>query len=232
MKKLCFFVVCLLLLSGCSAIGENEVLKDGTVNENVSISENSQNLYVEDESMESYVQSLIDVYIDTIRPNNYEYSKEVNDNNATVKFNKKYNNICSYFKNSLFVSIFMDEHSCNETEEYYEVNAKSSYFVCGDDCLEKPELDNVRLSFKFNQKVLSSNADMIEGDTYAWNFNASKENTLTLRIEKPKKSFVEEIKENQNSNIGILVAVVLVVVIILFILILLNKNRKNKIDYS
>lgn len=232
MKKLCFFIICLLLLSGCSAVVNNEVSKDGSVSENVNISENTQNLYTEDESVDSYVQSLIDVYIDTIRPYNYEYSKEINDNIATVKFNKKYNNICSYFNNSLYVNHFMNEVSCNETEDFYEINAKSSYFVCGDDCFEKPELDNVVLSFKFDQKVLSSNADMIEGNTYTWNFNENKENILSLKIEKTKKSFVEEIKEKQNSNVGILFVLGLCVVIILFILILLNKYRKNKIDYS
>ena len=83
-------------------------------------------------------------------------------------------------------------------------------------------IDEIQIKIKTNHKVLSHNADLIEGDTYIWKITDENSNNKSIQIR-----FSKDQKKNILGLI-ILGITVIIAIIILFVL-WIQRKKNNKI---
>lgn len=228
MKKV-IIILFVILLTGCRATVESNVNKDGSVTEVVNISENINNVLIGEQTYTEYVNDYIDFYKYTLDEEGYTYSSSITDSEIIVTLTKQFSDVCSYFNNSLFVKTSSNNLSCINKDGNYEIEGDIGYFVCGDDCMEPPEVDNATLTVNLKGKALSSNAPSVDGNSYTWNFDSSLDNKLELVV----KDDVTILESITNHKPLLIFGVVFLIIIILSFtaFVLLKKYRSNKFDY-
>ncbi len=230
MKKFFLFIVCLLLLTGCSASITNSVNNDGTVLETVEISEYISNVNFEDQTSQELADDLLSVYSDTLDEEGYKYSSSVTDSEIIVTLTKEFSDICSYFNNSLFVKTSSNNLSCVNKNGNYEIEGNISYFICGDDCMEPPSIDNATLTIDLNKEPISSNANTVSKNSYTWNFDSSSDTKLELTV-KNNDPILNSMVKNISPTTWVIVGLVIVFIFLLIGFILYKKYKNNRIDY-
>lgn len=229
MKKI-FLVLLVLLLTGCSVKADTNIHKDYSVTEKISIFENKENIDVENSSYEQYIVDLKGFAIQNYNLSGYKYNNTFTDNTISVTAVKKYDNICDYFKNSPSITNFFNNVNCIHKLGYYSIVASSDYYKCDNDCIEKPDVDNVSLNLIISPKVIESNAKEKYGNRYVWKFSNDTDNKFNLKI---KENIVSKANNNASDTfIEILLIIFLIIIIVFaFTYILYRKYKKNIIEY-
>ena len=163
-------VVLVAFLTGCSA-EYNIVIKENTVNENIIlISENE-----EDREILNNTEWLIsynhDIFLENASSDGEIIDENVYDTiskNGNVNFTHDFKN--EEYKNSTAInecydSVYLDTISGKK------VISTSNVAKCLDNY---PKLNSIKVKITVEGKVISNNADNINGNTYEWNIN--KEN--------------------------------------------------------
>ncbi len=230
MKKCFLLIICLLLLTGCNASMTNSVNNDGTVLETVEISEYISNVYLEAQTPQELANDLLSVYSDTLDEEGYSYSSSVTDSEIIVTLTKEFSDICSYFNNSLFVKTSSNNLSCVNKDGNYEIEGDISYFICGDDCMEPPSIDNATLIIDLNKEPISSNANTVNENSYTWNFDSSSDTKLELTV-KNNDPILNSMVKSVSPVTWVIVGLVIVCIFVLIGFILYKKYKSNRIDY-
>ncbi len=230
MKKCFLIIICLLLLTGCNASIKNVVNNDGTVLETVEISEYINNVFLEDQTPQELADDLLSVYSDTLDEEGYSYSSSVTDSKIIVTLTKEFSDICDYFNNSLFIETSSNNLSCVSKDTNYQIEGDINYFICKDDCMEPPEVDNATLTINFQEDPISSNANSINENSYTWNFNSTSDTKLELTV-KNNVPILNNMIKNTSPITWVVVGLVAVCIFILIGFILYKKYKSNKIDY-
>lgn len=230
MKKCFLLIICLLLLTGCNASMTNSVNNDGTVLETVEISEYISNVYLEAQTPQELANDLLSVYSDTLDEEGYSYSSSVTDSEIIVTLTKEFSDICSYFNNSLFVKTSSNNLSCVNKDGNYEIEGDISYFICGDDCMEPPSIDNATLTIDLNKEPISSNANTVNENSYTWNFDSSSDTKLELTV-KNNDPILNSMVKSVSPVTWVIVGLVIVCIFVLIGFILYKKYKSNRIDY-
>lgn len=226
MKKI-FLVLLTLLLAGCSANVDVNIHKDYSVTEKISIFENKKNIDVESSSYEQYVNDFKEFAIQNYNLSGYKYNSTFTGNTISGTTVKKYDNICDYFKNSASITNFFNDVSCIHKSGYYNIVASSDYYKCDNDCVEKPEIDNVSLNLMISPKVIESNAKEKNGNRYVWKFSNNTNNKFNLKI----KAKTISKTANNTSTMVLLVVFLIIIILLIFSYILYRKYKKNRIEY-
>lgn len=231
MKKIVLLIICVLMLSGCTASSTFDISFNEKVKEKSKISENVSNIDTIDQGMDDYLSDTIDIYKDDLDNGKYKYKTTYDDTQAVGEFSTSYDNVCSAFINSIFTKQFFTELSCDVVEGYYEINGKVSYFICEDNCMELPVINSAVLNINLPQKAVSNNADEIEGNTYTWNFEEGQgEKVVELKFKQNK--IVSIIKSNTKKDKKNIIIIIFGISILLLLLIfgLYSKYKKTKIS--
>lgn len=230
MKKVFLLIICLMLLTGCSASIKSEVLNNGRVIETVNITQNISNLYLGDQVPQEYLNETLSVYSDTLDEEGYKYSSSVTNSEIIVTLTKEFSDICSYFNNSLFVKTSSSNLSCVNKDGNYKIEGDISYFICGDDCMEPPSIDNATLTIDLNKEPISSNANTVNKNSYTWNFDSSSDTKLELTV-KNNDPILNSMVKSVSPITWVIVGLVIVCIFVLIGFILYKKYKSNRIDY-
>lgn len=228
MKKILLMILCLIILSGCSANINADVLKNGKVKETVILNTEKSD-FPEGTSFNDVIENYLNNYKDMI--DGYKYSDVSTDNVLSFKFEKEFDNICDYFKNSIFVSNNISNLDCDSSGTKYILNANVNNFTCTEDCLEGPLIDKVTFELSSTNRIIKNNSDNVIDNKYEWNFEGTHNKNINLVIDKSVSSKINStIKKNNRSFVAILIFIPIALFIILFV-ILRKKYKENQIDF-
>lgn len=228
MKKKLILLIILFIVTGCSSTTEIEISKSGVVKEKINLKEHIKNIEETGQSAQQYIDGTLDVFKGNLKLDNYKYSTFLEDNYMKAKIYNKYENLCDYIKNGQSSNFVFSDISCVKTDDYYELNGISDYFICDDDCYEYPEIYDLKLTIILPEKALLNNADEVNGTNYTWNFsvNDSKPKQISLKL---KRYRIYEMVRNKIYPKLIFIIPITLCIIVGFILI--HNYKKNKFDY-
>lgn len=228
MKKILLMIFCLIVLSGCSANINADVLKNGKVKETVILNTEKSD-FPEDTNYDDVIKNYLNIYKDML--DGYKYSDISTDNVLSFKFEKEFNDVCNYFKKSVFVSNNTTNLDCDSSGTKYILNASVNNFECTKDCFEGPLIDKATFELNSTNKVIKNNSDNVTNNKYEWAFEGTHNKTINLVIDKSVSSKINNtIKKNNNSFVAILIFIPIVLFLILFV-ILRKKYKENQIDF-
>ena len=228
MKKILLMILCLIILSGCSANVNVDVLKNGNVKETVILTAEKSD-FSEDTNFDDVIENYLNTYKDML--DGYKYNDVSTDNMLSFKFEKEFDDVCDYFKSSIFVSNNINNLDCDSSGTRYILNANVNNLECGEDCLEGPLIDKATFELSSTNRVIKNNSDNVIDNKYEWNFEGTHDKTINLVIDKSVSSKINNtIKKNNGSFIAILILIPIMLFIILFV-ILRKKYKENQIDF-
>lgn len=212
MKKI-IFIFFLLFLSGCTATYQL-TLDDNKITEKLTLIETNSLLFdVKNDSgwaLREIFESL--TINDEFAEENYSIKSLNNDNQLGVEY---YSNKTKKIINSSALNQCYINPQMTESENIVKINTGSDF-----KCYEYYNtLDTVKVIFKTNHKVISSNADIVEGNKYIWNI--TKDGNKQIEISYDKTVI------NKNSMTIIIISVI-VVLVILSIYYFISVKRKNE----
>ena len=203
-KKLILAMLIALCTTGCT-VDYNLVIEDNNIKETTTFHQKSNNT---DEKSSRYSQYLEEypIYIDEkylyYNPNkkvegNTYYDKSITDDsngyNATYKAEFK---IKEYDRSRFFNYAFVNRSSGYDKNEgcYYIIADKLKIFE------QENNINHINVSINLvGYKVIESNQDSVNNNTYTWSFDRSdKERSIVLRLKKDNSNV--EVKPSNNDK--------------------------------
>ena len=225
MKKILILIL-LIVLTGCSSDLNIIINSDNSVEENITIiNDNIPNIEL---SKSEYLDELIEFNgVDS----NYKLNKIVEDNYIGVELDRDYidNNICDSLRDSS-LSKLMSDFKCKKEDEMYIIYGNVNYFACDENCFEPPEITDGTVNITLPNKAKKHNANEVNGNTYTWHFDGSKDQMMELEFK------IKGSSKNDTYNVDLIKTTIVLVLGILVIgiivgIILYNKYQKNKLEY-
>ena len=214
-------LIFVLLFTGCTS-NFNIEIKDESIIQNVSISMNNNEL-----TKNSVAKTLEDIVMNVYNDTEFlGYFSIVGSNKSNPLKAVNTYNLNSYdFDYALYYCYD------NQNISYSNNNLKietSNYFNCFD---KYNMLDEVNINVTTGYKVLETNADKIDGNTYTWNITKSNKKGIKLVLDTTVDEIEEkEIKKEQiNKNLIFIIIGILVLLgfsTIIYVYIKSNKNNK------
>lgn len=218
MKKLIITLLCLIVLSGCTAELNADIRKDGSVYETIILSQD-KSVFSKDIVVDNIINNYLEIYKDMLK--GYTYEDISTDNYAKLKIQKEYDSVCSYFKESIFIRNSTENLKCEEVDGTYEIFATANAFKCDENCFEPPLIDDATLNITSSKKIISNNADEVANNKYTWKVSENSSSDINLIIKKSSN--------NTYKNIVIL-TLILVSFMTIVSLLLVKKYNKNRIE--
>lgn len=219
MKKNILLITMLIFLTGCS-VNYNLKFNKDTIEENITI-----NVENEQEKQNTKYFENRDFYAIIDAKTESQYRKE-KDKNSNYNFSYEYS--LKDFKNSRFTSCY-DAYTLTDDDGIISLNTSKKF-----KCLtyDYNNIDNLTINITTDYKVVETNADEVEGNTYKWNINKNNSENKPIKFsynvnKKRRITLSEFLKENKLSIIIALIALSLFVLITISIYI--KHKRVNKI---
>lgn len=216
-------MIVLFVLSGCRAKYELDINDDLTVNHYISGLETNEFYAQFNSSVEDVNKLLMATFNDFIYSNDY-FIKVLDENNMKgVLVSKNFNSL-EELKNSFeLYKMYFGDFDLDESDGVYSISLKNK--KNGFDFSNRYYVDEGEFIISLPFKVLSHNADRVEGNKYIWNFDLS-ENTkddIYIKFDSNKKS-----GDSNYSFIILLGISVLIISFITFMIIRFFYLRKSK----
>ena len=146
---------------------------------------------------------------------------------ATVT--NSYSNIEEYsnkFKSDVFDKVLL-------TKKNNEISIKADQiYMLGGNYSHQLLYDEIKVNITIPYKVISSNADEVNGKTYTWNIEKEKLKNIEISYkEGSKKNSINLNIKNKtyNINYGLIVIGVIMLIILSIVIVVSLKNKKNNI---
>ncbi len=217
MKKIKFILItmCLILLSGCTATYEINI-KDDKVIEKLSLIERDVTLFDKVSDTGSTLRQDFDALLnndDIFSKKNYEM-KSLNDSNQLgIEYSSSW---AKTIVNSSILNQCYDDFNIEIYKGIVTIETGNN-FKCYD---YYENLDTIRVVFKTNHKVISTNALEKDGDSYIWNFN--EESNKNIRI-----SYYEDKMDSSFDLVTIMLILTVLGIVGFIIYIIFNRIRQN-----
>lgn len=214
MKKVILLIVLVLTLCGCSAKYEI-TLKNNKITEKFVIVESDKSIFDKQldtgwtirESFESLLND------DDYASENYEIKSLINDEQLGIEYvSKETESILS----SSIVQQCYKNPSVIEEGNIVTINTGTEF-----QCYELYEnLENIEVILKTDYKVISSNADSINNDTYIWNISEGGNKQIEIAY---------EVSDNSSKYVYYVIGALSLILIVVFIY---TRNKiKNKNEF-
>lgn len=218
LKKIILSVLLLLFASGCDAIYNVEIYND-TCKEDVTIIEDDSNNWYDKNQYGATFKDMLD---EEYNHDNYYYSKKMISSESELGLNYKGELSLIDYDTSSIVYRCYDYFTMAEKDESIVIST-SNHNRCFDNY---KWLDNLTINVKTNHKVISNNADNINGNTYTWELS-KYDNDRPIQIELSKDEYVFNYDNEILKKFGT-VAIVVGSITLLLILVALYFYIKNK----
>lgn len=202
MKKLFILFILMFFLTGCSASYDIEIYNNTVKEDLVYVEEDSTKWDSEAQYGLSY-RELVNSSVnypypafnstvvdenDTIKVEGVEYY-----NNKLLSDNYKLGQKLSYHKFSL--DNFNDSSIVKKCYQYFNIIEEDENIVLSTSltnrCFDEYEkLDNITVNLKTNHKVVSSNADIVNGYRYTWNLSRENKDDAAIQITLKKDEYI------------------------------------------
>lgn len=211
MRRCLLILLTLLFITGCKVTYSLDIENDFKIKESISASETVKYF---DENYKYYDRKeAIDGIYETMKskiPVDYAYKH--NENDTGVLANYEYNNIKEYLKKNNFYKQFFENIDLTEKGSIISIKSTGEFYRYSLQDFQRFAIDEFELKIKVPFKVISNNADEVNGNTYIWRINSKTEN----------KSIVLEydtsiLGARQYDTIIIIIAVIIIASVILFV---------------
>ena len=214
MKKNIFLVLILFVLTGCTANYEIEI-NNNKIKEKLTVLENNVELFDKENDSGWTLRDSFNAILSRDEFSKDDYSIESLNNKNQLGF--KYNNEkLESIINSTILNQCYTNPSVKIKNNIVEIQTGDSF-----ECYELYEnLESVKVTFKTNHKVISTNADLKQDNKYIWNITEKGNKNIKISYDNSKK--------NTDFNIYIYIVVGGLVLIILLSIIskkIITKNR-------
>lgn len=239
MKKILVMMGFIILFSGCTVNYNISFKYDNSIDEDVKISVLNKDIEDAGYTIKEAVNGSLESYKDILYQNDFNSSTEYNNNNVVVTLESK-NKTVEKFTKLLYFQRMFNGADVEETKDYYSFKTNGIYNQSGlfydpygiaDDGF----VDQININIKFENKVVSNNADNFDNSTNTgtWILDKNTVNkTIEFKIEKDKSKQKSSKRGNIKSSKGFMKTLIIFGIIIIIIVLLyavgLNKNR-NKI---
>lgn len=216
-KVIILFIV--LLTSGCT-VQYNINIDENYINEDINMTVDKTIL--NEGTYNELVSKTNNVYLNTDKYYQVNYKEDANNLNVNYKYNHKIKD----FSNSKIINWCYHEREI-KVEKNRLIISTGKIFDCAN-AESNSSVDNAQINITTKLKVIKSNADQVNGNTYTWNINknnyTNKPIEMTLQLPKDNTILINSTKE----TIWVY-AVFIIPVAIVIIYLLWKKKRINKI---
>lgn len=239
--KIIFLMVLVLVISGCKIRSNVAVLPDGTTIEKVTITQTTKESSFSQKEFSDIIDAELENFETLIRYGDYKYKKVIDKKYFGVDVEKKYENICLYFQETLFNQYIYRHISCKEDEKFIVIaNDTPILEETIEGSVSNPlDLSDVQLSITLPTKAAESNADIEKENTYTWEFdNTPSGKNIYLKINKDDMQQANLHNQNTIKRNKIL-RIIATIIAVLFIgynvykgvLKFYKKYQENRIEY-
>lgn len=213
LKKI-ILILLLFMLCGCTATYELNIY-DNNIKENLSVIETNKEIFNKQLDSGFSVKELYDSVLleDQFSKKNYKIKSLENKNQLGFKYEsfKLEGVINSYVLNQCYMDPLYS------TEGDIITIKTGSNFMCYE---YYDTLENIKVVFKTNHEVVSTNSHSTEGNSYIWNFTKDSDKNIEI-------SYYQS-KVNKTINIWFIVGCVIFSIIIgMVYYIVVRKNKKS-----
>ena len=213
--KIILMIVCLLILSGCTATYEINI-NDDKIIEKLRLIETNTTIFDKETdtgwTLRETFQSLLD-NDDEFSKSNYKVKSLNNDNQLGVEYSSSSSE--SVLNSSILNQCYTNP-KVNVVDDVITIDTGNDF-----KCYEYYEnLETVKVVLKTNHKVISTNADEQNGDTYIWNF--SKDSNKSINV----SYYKSDVKKSVNIK-GIVIVLCIVSFIGIVSYFVLKKMKKS-----
>lgn len=196
-KRILMLIPILLLTTGCTCeynltIEENTYIEQitiiGSTSDEISSFNNQWQIPIDKEEYNN-------ITLET--DSNGEFTGEIyNYNLSSNKLTFDYNFNQSQYIKSTAVSNCYDMLNITNSNNRIVISTSSNA-----KCFENhPPLTNIKINIKVDKKVISNNADGINGNTYTWNINKSNAEDKSINLILENQSSDNSNNNNENNN--------------------------------
>ncbi len=215
MRKVIILLICLLLLSGCSATYDlyvGSMLSDEIfLYDDNDVLETSDN-YDMEKGTENYIENY--AYQVNLFDSNFDYDREQYSNDKVSGYIYNYTYSYKNFSKKSMVYNCYDEINVDRGDNI--VIKTSNEFKCFD---KYSLLNDVTVNIHYSGKVIKNNADSVEDGVYTWNIN--KDNYANKPI------YFEAVKFKKNHTFEYIAGGVFLVLVIISLLLIFKINKKT-----
>lgn len=222
MKKVFMLSFLLLFITGCKAEYNLEIYNDKFIEDTI-ISDDSTSWDLNDPTR----KSIIDNFITNLELDyGYHYKEYKGNNLIGIEYNINYTDD-NYTDSGLFNRYYKYVRLTKEDKIY---QLSTSIKLLAFDYYEN--LNSVTINIKTNHKVVSNNADSVDGYKYTWNITRENYKNKYIQIEYYKNEYVSNY--NGSTIIEIIKKILIFIVPIIFVSIVyylfkIRGKRANKI---
>lgn len=212
--KYVLLISLLFIVSGCTATYEVN-LNDDKVIENLKISETNKQLF---DSVGENGLTLRQNFKELAEPSIYS------DHNYNVKVIEKEDELgleySSSSANSIINSSIIQQCYINPNvkviDDVVTINTGSNF-----KCFQYYDiLESVKVVFKTNHEVISTNADEVDGDSYIWNFNKNSNKQIKI-------SYYESKVKKEFNPLWVIISIISIGLVSVLVLFIITKSKNN-----
>lgn len=233
MKKVCFLLLSIFFLTGCSA-NYSLVYENGVLSESLSVTSNKSDV-IDGEYYDSLVNNYynnVNLLVDyTVQPGdmseeeqlqNYNfYNKSIIDSDGKYGINLFYSyNERNNFKYSFIVHNLYDNVSV--TNDYIQVYNVKDIFS------NYPYLDSINITFKSDKNVDCINADKVEDGVCFWYINKYNYlNNKSIKVNFVNNSEINILTSNNGWDIIYIILGIIGISLLVAIIVIYEKVKKS-----
>lgn len=214
MKKILLFTVICFFLVGCTA-EYKIVLNDDKIEEKLTIIELNKTIFDKEtdsgwtvrDSFESLLEN------DEFGQENYKVKSLTTDDQLGIEYSSS---SLKTILNSSIINQCYSNPSIIVDEDI--VTISTANFECYD---FYDNLENVKIVFETNYKVISTNADVVENDSYIWNFTKDSNKSIHITYD----------SSITKTDYTIYIIISMIIIILIGILYFINKKVKIKNEF-
>ncbi len=204
-KKILFIIGILILCSGCSATYKITINDDGSVNETLAASEDTEFFSnYPNSSVGRVVGNILEPYLNTLNSKEYSVSTNIQETKGGATISKKYDSIESYIKNSILYNQFTNKINYSTDGDKVTISAKGAF----EKNTQEIGVFNVNSSdiiIELPYKVLENNADEVDGKIYIWKFDEKDTNIREIKLVYDKSKIYNDTSYLTYIAIGVII---------------------------
>ena len=220
MKKKIILCSLIFLLTGCTANYNIEITKD-TINENVQVQLPKST--TTKAQADTYANIETPISQSSTQQSFYTTSLDEDSNNYYLNYN--YNHEISSFSQSYFASRCYQNIDLEETEDMINLSTSNNFM-----CIHMDDgafIETVDINITTDLKVLSNNADEVNGNVYTWHINSSNYQNKPINLEMQKTFDISDIEVPSSTIYIFIIFGTIFGIFILILLFVKHKTKKN-----
>lgn len=232
--KILLVIVIIAILSGCSANANITMDENGKIVEEVDVLTSSSLISNRKDRIDSYLNTALKAYMPVLQRRHYSSHKINNPKgNSGIKLTNNHDNICKYIENTVFSQFVYEKISCIDDGKYYEIKNVTDHIKYCDYCIDRPAIENINLKITLPIKAEESDADLVNGNTYVWQYDEDTldDKTFYLKIDKAKlKKNEVKVKSDKKTRTFIFkmgICILLISVVMVFSFKMYKMYKKN-----